>query len=95
MPPNKTPKTNALLVEIFDDLKELLATIQKIPENLITSRDTLKADLGFTTLGLRDLADKINSFPKFAQYNIVITATKVASCTTVSDLASAIYDAIP
>ena len=94
MPP-KTPKTDALRIEIFDDLKELLATIRKIPENLIVPDDTLKGNLGFSTAGLRDLADKINSFPKFAQYNVAITGPKVASCTSVSDLATAIYDAIP
>jgi hypothetical protein len=95
MPPKKTPKTNELLVEVFDDLKELLATKKKVSEHLITSRDTLTGDLGFSKSGLRDFADKINAFPKFAQYHVAITATKVASCSTVGDLAIAIYKAIP
>jgi hypothetical protein len=95
MPPKKTPKTNDLLIEVFDDLKELLATQTKISEHLITSRDTLTGDLGFSRSGLRAFADKINAFPKFAQYHVAITGTKVASCSTVSDLAIAIYNAIP
>jgi hypothetical protein len=95
MPPQKTPKTDELLIEVFDDLKELLANKVKFSEHLITSRDTLAGDLGFSKSGLRDFADKINEFPKFAQYHVAITGTKVASCSTVGDLAIAIYNAIP
>jgi hypothetical protein len=88
-------KDNNLLIAVFDDVKELLSITLRISEQFINSRDTLTGDLGFTKNGLRDFADKINAFPKFAQLHVAITSTKVAGCSTVSDLASAIFDAIP
>jgi hypothetical protein len=86
-------KDNALLVRIYDDLKELLSKKTKIPENLINPDDTLTGDLGFSKLGLRAFADDINQ--AFSSFNLKLAPGKVAACNKVTDLAIAIFDAIP